>query len=135
MIYFFISLLEFCIMFLSSALRRQTLKNLRCACKFSSSAAESPKITIAKNLLLLKNISEANDEESLQQVLSAPLPVIDINNLPAELKDLEEYLVLGASTTEKYIPDPTAWQNKNGFQVAADEAQREEVWPLIVGSL
>lgn len=120
---------------LTSALRRQTIKNLKFACKFSSSAIESPKITIAKNLLLLRNISEANDEESLQKVLSAPLPVIDVNNLPAELKDLEEYLALGSSADDKYIPDPTAWQNKQGFQVAVDEAKREEVWPLIVGSM
>ena len=120
---------------LSSALRRQTIKNLKFACKFSSSAIESPKITIAKNLLLLRNISEANDEESLQKVLSAPLPAIDVNNLPEELKDLEEYLVLGSGADDKYIPDPTAWQNKSGFGVAADEVQRSEVWPLIVGSM
>lgn len=62
----------------------------------STTTAESPKITIAKHILLLKEISAARDEATLTKIASSGLPSFDINNLPPELEDFQSYLALAS---------------------------------------
>jgi hypothetical protein len=119
---------------LAPSFRSLALRRLASAAKFST--ADSPKITIAKNILLLSKISEATCEESLKKVLASPLPSVDIADLPADLKDLAPYFKLSeVSSSEKYVPDPTAWQNMSMMDMVVTESQREETWPFIVGFL
>ena len=58
--------------------RLASVANRSCR-QFSS---ESPKITIAKNILLLKEISEATNEEALTKALKSTSATIDPHNLP-----------------------------------------------------
>ena len=121
---------------ISTLLKSNATKKIGLACMLSSASLESPKITVVRNILLLKNISEAADEESLKKVLASPLPTVDISNLPDELKPFQTYLNLTKmSDSEKFIPDPTAWQNMNFLDMAVTEVQRDETWPFFVGFL
>ncbi len=101
----------------------------------SSAAVESPKITIARNVLRLKQLAEAKDEAALQAAATAALPAVDAANLPKELASLSGLFALGGSSTtaQKYIPDPQAWQNKGFFDFAGEEVARSETWPFFVG--
>jgi hypothetical protein len=102
--------------------------------KFLTSTLESPKVTIVKNILLLKKISAAKDDAALAQALAAELPTVDSNNLPDELKEFHPYLALSnVSKSEKFVPDPSAWQNMSFFDFALVEGQRAETWPFFVG--
>lgn len=102
--------------------------------RFFSAATQSPKIAIAQNILLLKEIANAADEAALAKITANGLPSIDISNPPKELEDFKAYFALSdLKTTEKFIPDPTAWQNMGPIQYAGTELQRAETWPFFVG--
>jgi hypothetical protein len=98
------------------------------------STAASPKIAIAQNIMRLKTISEAADEAALAKAVAAPLPNIDVNNLPKELDDFGPMIALGAlKSGDKFVPDPKAWQNMGWMDLAQHEYSRPEVWPFVVG--
>lgn len=100
----------------------------------SFSTAESPKITLARNILLLKKISEAKDEAALSKINLSELPALDASNPPKELEDFTSYFELSkVQATEKFVPDPTAWQNMAPLDYAATELKRDETWPFFVG--
>lgn len=103
--------------------------------KFSSVATQSPKLTIAKNMLRMKAISEAKTDAELEKVLSSPLADIDLDNLPTELQPQSAYFGLASMTTnnDKFVHDSTAWQNKEFSDFATEELQRAETWPFFVG--
>jgi len=95
--------------------------------------AESPKLTIAKNMMLLKELSHAKTEADLQKAYDAPMASVNLSALPAELEGLSAYFSTDSvSSAEPYIPDPTAWQNKNFGAFAWEECQRAETWPFVV---
>lgn len=118
---------------LTRSVQRIPLKNI--AKKYLSTTDVNNKVAIARNILLLKEISAAKDEEQLNQLLSSDkLPEIDINNLPAELKDFKDYLTLSnINSTDKFTPDSNAWQNKSFGDFAAEEATRRDTFPFIIG--
>lgn len=96
-----------------------------------SFSTESPKLTIARNLLMMQRIAEAKDEAALAKVT---LPTVDAANLPAELSSLAGYFQLSSvAGTGTYNKDPNAWQNMGFWDFAATEAQRDETWPFLVG--
>jgi hypothetical protein len=96
----------------------------------------SPKVSIGQNFLRLEEIFNAADEAALTKVAAAPLPSVDPNNLPAQLKSLSGWYALDTvSTSDKFIPNPNAWYNKNFWDYAAGEAMRYETWPFIMGFL
>ena len=102
-------------------------------CKKSMST-ESPKILMAQNLLRLTEVKAAGSAEDLAKLDSSPLTSIDLNALPTVLVPYKPYFDLGkVSSSDEYIPDPTAWQNMSFWDFAAVEAQREETWPFLVG--
>lgn len=97
-------------------------------------SSESPKIVMAQQLLRLSAISEATNEEALKAAMAAPLATIDPANLPAELSDYGPMLTLGSmKASDKFVPDPTAWQNMSFADLAAFELKRSETWPFIFG--
>ena len=97
-------------------------------------STESTKVTIARNILLMKEISQAKDEEALTKIVAAGAPSVDTANPPAELASFGPYFALSnVSASEKFKPDPTAWQNMALGDMAAAEASRAETWPFIVG--
>jgi len=100
----------------------------------STVAVESPRVTIARNILALENVLGAKDEAALKSVLTAAAPTVDIANAPQELAALKNYFAVQASAgADKFIPDPNAWQNKDFWSFAAEEVQRAETWPFFVG--
>ena len=102
--------------------------------RFFSAAAQSPKIAIAQHILLMKEIAAAKDEAALSKISAAGLSAIDINNPPKELEEFKAYFALSAiKSTDKFTPDPTAWQNMGAFDYAGTEIQRAETWPFFVG--
>lgn len=101
---------------------------------FSSAVTESPKITLAKNLLRLKEINSATDAEKLSTIANSPLPTVDIDNVPKEIEHLSAYLALSKlQASEEFKPDSSAWQNKGFSEFASEEVQRDETWPFFVG--
>eukprot|EP00600_Ochromonadales_sp_CCMP1393_P007428 CAMPEP_0174962344 /NCGR_PEP_ID=MMETSP0004_2-20121128/4733_1 /TAXON_ID=420556 /ORGANISM="Ochromonas sp., Strain CCMP1393" /LENGTH=126 /DNA_ID=CAMNT_0016210869 /DNA_START=159 /DNA_END=539 /DNA_ORIENTATION=- len=89
---------------------------------------------MAQHVMLMKEISQAADEEALAKLSNSALPSIDVENPPKELEEWSTYFSLGAvGTSEKFTPDPTAWQNMGFGDYAATEAQRSETWPFLVG--
>lgn len=111
-------------------LRRVLLHSQKAAVRQMST--ESPKVTIARNILFMQRVAEAKDEGALQNLA---LPNVDLANLPSELSPMSGYLSLTATaaSTEKFTADPTAWQNMDFAAFAATEAQRTETWPFLVG--
>ena len=100
------------------------------------SAAVSPKTAIAQNIMLLREIASAADEAALTKIASQGLPKISITATPKELEELKSYLLLSElGSSEKYVADPTAWQNMSFGGSAAAELQRSETWPFAVGFL
>lgn len=99
-----------------------------------ATAAEAPRVTVARNILALEHVIAAKDEAALKSVLAAAAPTVDLANLPKELSQLKSYFaVQTAAGSDKFIPDPEAWQNKDFFSFAAEEVQRSETWPFFVG--
>lgn len=119
------------------SLLRKTMQASLMKNRFFSSAAvvtESPKITIARHLLLLKQIAAAKDEAKLDELSKSGLPTIDLNNLSSDFDDFKSYFALSTlQKGDKFIPDPTAWQNMDALSFASTELQRAETWPFFVG--
>ena len=102
--------------------------------RFFSATAASPKIAIAQNIMLMKEIAGATDEAALNKVAAAGLPKVDITNVPKELEEFDAYFSLSAmKSTEKFTADPKAWQNMGAWEFAGTELQRAETWPFFVG--
>ena len=100
--------------------------------KFFSTA--SPKVALAQNIMLMKQIANAVDEAALKKISAAGLPAVDITNPPKELEEFKSYFALSAiKSTEKFVPDKTAWQNMDALDYAGTELQRAETWPFFVG--
>lgn len=93
-------------------------------------STESPKMTIAKNYLLLKELSSATTETELADKFANP-PAADMALMPAELTSY--FSTAATSSAEPYIPDPTAWQNMPFWQYAGEEVKRAQTWPFLVG--
>lgn len=94
----------------------------------------APKIAIAQNIMRLKAISEATTEEALKAAMAAPAATIDANKLPEALADYGPMLSLGSMKAgDKFIPDPTAWQNMSWGDLAVHEMKRAETWPFVFG--
>uniref|UniRef100_A0A7S0SYY1 Uncharacterized protein n=1 Tax=Chromulina nebulosa TaxID=96789 RepID=A0A7S0SYY1_9STRA len=109
-------------------------KSLLIAKRLFSTSNENPRITIAKNILKLHAIRSASSESQLKAALSKSYD-IDVNNLPDELKDLEEYLSVAPATQEGFIPDTNHWHNKPFGDFVLIEAKRQHTWPFLVGGL
>jgi hypothetical protein len=102
---------------------------------FSSVVAETPRMTIAKNIMRFKEISQANSEASLAAA-SKVNPEINLGALPAELDGLQGYLSsAAASSTQKFVKDPNVWQNLPLASYITTEASRDNTWPFVVGGL
>lgn len=101
-----------------------------------SFSSVSPKIAIGQNILRLDAIYNAADEASLTKIAASPLPSVDPNNLPPQLQSLSGWYALDSvSASDKFIPDPTAWQNQGFWEFVGSEAKRDQTWPFIVGFL
>lgn len=102
--------------------------------RFFSAAAQSPKVAIAQNILLLKEIANAADEAALAKITAKGLPTVDIAHPPKELDEFKSYFALSdLKSADKFTPDPTAWQNMGAAEFAGTEVQRAETWPFFVG--
>jgi hypothetical protein len=95
-------------------------------------STESPKLTIARNLLMMEKVSEAETEAELQKL---SLPTVDLKNLPAELASVADFFsqTSNASSGAKFEHDPKAWQNMKFLDFVQEEIKRPETWPFYVG--
>jgi hypothetical protein len=102
--------------------------------RFFSATASSPKIAIAQNIMLMKEIAGASDEAALAKIAAAGLPTVDATNVPADLEEFKAYFALSQmKASDKFTADPTAWQNMGAWDYAGTELQRAETWPFFVG--
>ena len=97
-----------------------------------SIVGESPRITIAKNILSLSLISRATDESSLAEAAKSSM-TINAAALQPELKGLEGYLAAAPAAGTAFVKDPTAWQNMELSAMVQTEAGRADTWPFLVG--
>jgi hypothetical protein len=101
----------------------------------SSVAAESPRLTLAKNVLRFSAVARANNEAALDAAVKAQVKV-DTLNLPAEIAGLDRYLNLGGgAAAAKFAKDPAAWQNLALEDKFVREATRTEAWPFMAGGM
>jgi hypothetical protein len=97
--------------------------------------AESPRETIAKNILKFKEIKAATTEAALAAAASSS-PQLDLNALPAEFQGLKSYLSSApAASGAAFQKDPTAWQNMSFGGMIGVEAQRDNTWPFVAGGM
>ena len=102
--------------------------------RFFSAAAANPKIAIAQNIMLLKEIANAADEAALDKIAASGASAIDASALPKDLEHLESYFKLtDLKATGNFTPDSKAWQNMGAWDFAGTEMQRSETWPFVVG--
>ena len=88
--------------------RRVASKALMATNGVRAMSTEAPRITIARNMMLLTEIQKAKDVNSIPA--TSALPEVDVNNLPEELSGFSRYFgLLNLSSSEKFVPDPTAW--------------------------
>lgn len=96
----------------------------------------SPKIAIGQGILRLEHLATIQDEAALEKFGSFKAADISVDNLPASLKELQTWYSLDkVSANDKYIPDPTAWQNMPFWEFVGHESKRAETWPFLVGFL
>jgi hypothetical protein len=104
--------------------------------RFFSAVVSNPKVAIAQNVMLMKEIANAADEATLNRIASSGLPAVNTANPPKELEDFSSYFSLSElKSSEKFVRDPHAWQNKSGFDYVGTELQRAETWPFMAGFL
>jgi len=97
--------------------------------------AESPRVTIAKNVLKFQALKAATNEAALEAAAKSS-PHIDVNALPAEIAGLKSYLSSApAATGEGFKKDPTAWQNMSFGAYVPVEAARDNTWPFVAGGM
>lgn len=97
--------------------------------------AESPRETIAKNILKFKEIKAATTEAALAAAASSS-PKLDLNALPAEIQGLKGYLSTApAASGAAFQKDPSAWQNMSFGGMIGVEAQRDNTWPFVAGGM
>jgi hypothetical protein len=94
----------------------------------------SPKVAIAQHIMMMREISAAKDEATLNKIAAAGLPSLDVANPPSEFEDFKGYFALSAmKSTDTFTPDPTAWMNMPWGQYAYTEFGREHTWPFFIG--
>eukprot|EP01041_Mallomonas_annulata_P009918 gene9918-20626_t len=103
--------------------------------KLSTLAVETPRMTIAKNMLMFQHIVAAKDEKALADAAKSASS-LDLANIPAELNYLKGYLTSAtAASASGFEKDPKAWQNLPFKEFVVVEAQRAETWPFLVGAI
>jgi len=96
---------------------------------------ESPRITIAKNVLRFRELKAATNEAALEAA-SKSSPQIDLEALPAEIQGLKGYLSSApAAAGAVYKKDPAAWQNMSFANYIGVEAARDNTWPFVAGGM
>ena len=99
----------------------------------SAVAAEGPRMTIAKNVLMFQELKAAGNEGALDAAMKAT-HTVDVANLPPAIAHMKDYLAAAGSTgASGFAKDPAAWQNMSFGEMAAEEVKRNETWPFIVG--
>ena len=97
--------------------------------------AESPRLTIARNVLRFKELKAATSEAQLDAAAKSA-PQIDLEALPAEIQGLKGYLSSAPTAAgEAFKKDPTAWQNMGFGAFIGVEAARDNTWPFVVGGM
>ena len=107
------------------------------ASRFVQKAVEvqSPRMTIAKNILVYEQVSKATSEAELDAAMNAS-PNVDVNNLAPGIAHMKEYLTTApASAAGGFKRDASAWQNLPFASFVAEEAGRDMTWPFLAGGL
>jgi hypothetical protein len=96
---------------------------------------QSPRMTIAKNILVYESLSKATTEAELDAAMKAS-PNVDVNNLAPGIAHMKEYLSSAPASAEGgFQKDANAWQNLPFAGMVAAEAGRDMTWPFLVGGL
>ena len=103
--------------------------------QLSSVAAENPRFTIAKNILVYNNIKSATNEAELDAAIKSS-PTLDTEALPESIANMKEYLTAAPEAGgEGFKADPTAWQNMSFGSYIGVEASRDMTWPFLMGGM
>lgn len=97
--------------------------------------AQSPRMTIAKNILVYESLSKATTEAELDAAMKAS-PSVDVTNLAPGIAHMKEYLSSAPASAEGgFKKDASAWQNLPFASFVAQEAGRDMTWPFLVGGV
>lgn len=100
--------------------------------QLSTAAKETPRETVARNILFYRAIRKADTAEELQAVVKAGLPKLEASAV--EAYGLQGYLNRSFSgSTTKFVKDSSAWQNKGLADLIATESARADTWPFVFG--
>ncbi len=109
------------------------IRGTRVLFKAATLAGEAPRMTIAKNILAYEAMSAAKTDAALAEA-SKPVASLDVNNLPASIAELKDYLsTSSANAGTGFKPNPEAWQNKDFGPMVAEEAGYTWFWPFLFG--
>ena len=102
------------------------------------STAEQPRITIAKNILVMHELAAAKTTAELEAAIKNT-PKVDLDLLRPELAGLRGYLADAkfskSAAGAAFTPDKTAWQNLPFADYVAAEAGRADTWPFLAGGM
>jgi hypothetical protein len=108
------------------------IRGTRALFKAAAVVGESPRMTIAKNILAYNAMIEATSEAQLSE--ASKVGTLDVNNLPPQIADLKAYLSVPVSEAGVgFKPNPEAWQNKDFGPMVAEEIGYTWFWPFVVG--
>jgi len=103
--------------------------------RLAAVTAESPRMTIAKNILAYQGMHAATNEAALAEA-SKPIGNLDVANLPPSIAELQGYLSSSAAASSAgFTRNPNAWQNKDFIPMTVDAAGNTWFWPFIVGGV
>lgn len=106
----------------------------RFVCK-AAVEVQSPRVTIAKNILVYEQLSKATTEAELDAAMKAS-PSVDVNNLAPGIAHMKEYLSTSPQSAEGgFQKDASAWQNLPFASFVAEEAGRDMTWPFLAGGV
>jgi hypothetical protein len=117
---------------MSKIMIRSTIKRLPFQ-RFSTAATRDPKYAIFENFMKLSAITDAKSEAAIDTAVKSTK--IDLNSLPEDLKDVDFGSSLKPATSQPFVPDPTAWQNKSFMGFFAEESSRPLTFHLFIGGL
>jgi hypothetical protein len=108
------------------------IRGTRALFKAAAVVGESPRMTIAKNILAYNAMMESTTEAGLAE--ASKVGTLDVQNLPPQIAELQAYLsVPVVEAGAGFTPNPAAWQNKDFASMAVEEAGYTWFWPFLVG--
>ena len=95
-------------------------------------STQSPRVQIVNGFLKLRAIRQANNDTAINAALGTTYSDASAT-MPKEAKEAFEGYLASAPSADKFVADPTHWQNQPFFSYIIQEVKRPYVWPFMVG--